>query len=399
MLNLTCNNVQNRAVSKKRKFYLWRDALICSLTSVFVAILLLTFFINIKFLDPFEKAIEDFRFTDIYTSQNFIEKKPTHKIIIVNIGNHDREDIAIAINKIAQNKAKVIGLDIIFKDKKDSIMDAVLQQALQNNKNIVSAYIIEENKIISSDPYFRTDALGFINLNQQDAVVRDFTGIKKSENQIDYAFPIKISEMAGLLNENTKEKLERVQSINYTANQNSFLTFDLDEIIYADTIPAIENSIVLFGYLGVPTGNVNDIEDKHFTPLNPKYAGKSIPDMFGILIHANIIKMLMEDNFMYKVPKAMVYCIAFLCCFMCIYFSLIMHKKKSTLYDFILKFYGLALTIVLVYFSFVLFKWNVDIQIETVIILSLLGLEIVALYEHSLNYLKKRWKWKSYLLK
>ena len=42
---------------------------------------------------------------------------------------------------------------------------------------------------------------------------------------------------------------------------------------------------------------------------------------------------------------------------------------------------------------------NVDIQIEPIIILCILGLEVVILYDHAVHYLQKRWKWESYLLK
>ncbi len=63
---------------------------------------------------------------------------------------------------------------------------------------------------------------------------------------------------------------------------------------------ALNGKIVLFAY--ATPFNPMDIEDKKFTPMNEKYAGKSIPDMNGIIVHANIISMVMEDNFIKKVP-------------------------------------------------------------------------------------------------
>lgn len=384
---------------KKNRSLLWRDTLVCTIATTIVAGLLLMLFIHVHILDPISKAFEDFRFSDIYTSQNFKEKAPTNKIILVNIGNHDRADIAIAVNKIAENKPKVIGLDIIFQERKDPIKDSILHFALQKNKNVVSAYIVEEKSLVVSNPYFKTTELGFINLNQQDAVVRDFTGIKKTESRVDYAFPVKVLEVAGLLNDDTKQKLEHSLKINYTGNQNSFLTFELNEIQVSDKIPALENAIVLFGYMGSPTGNKNDILDKHFTPLNSKFAGKSIPDMYGIVVHANIIKMLMEADYIYKAPKFLVLLLAFLCCFVTIFFALLLHKKSAFTYHLLLKILELAVSVIFLYIAFLLMNCNVDIQIEPIIILCILGLEVVILYDHLLHYLQKRWKWESYLLK
>lgn len=384
---------------KKKRSLLWRDTLVCTIATTIIAGLLLLLFIHVHILDPISKAFEDFRFSDIYTSQNFKEKAPTNKIILVNIGNHDRADIANAINKIDESKPKVIGLDIIFKDRKDLIKDSILHVALQNSKNIVSAYIVEDKNVVISDPYFKTGQAGFINLNQQDAVVRDFTGITKTENGTNYAFPVKVFETAGLLNEDNKQKLEHSLKINYTGNNNSFLTFDLNEILKSDKIPALENAIVLFGYMGSPTGNPNDILDKHFTPLNSKFAGKSIPDMYGLVVHANIIKMLMEADYIYKAPKALVLVLAFICCFITIFFALLLHKKSAFTYHLLLKILELIVSIFFLYIAFLLMNCNVDIQIEPIIILCILGLEVVILYDHLLHYLQKRWKWESYLLK
>lgn len=382
---------------KKNNSYLWRDALVCTTASVVLAGVLFMMFLHIHIFDPFEKAFEDFSFTDIYTSQNFKENNVTNKIVLINIENYDRAKIAEAINKIALSNPKVIGLDIIFRDKKDLIKDSILHHSLQKNKNIVSAYILEDKKTVSSNPYFKTTETGFINFDQNDAVLRDFTGIKRHDNKIYYAFPVRVLKSAGLLNNITENKLENALKINYFGNHNSFLTFDLSEVISSDKIPALRNSIVLFGYMGTPTGNIYDIQDKHFTPLNSKFAGKSIPDMYGIVVHANIIKMLIDANYIYNVPKPIVFILAFCCCYIFVFIAIFMHKKSALTFHILLKFFELTISIVLLYVSLLLLDNNIHIQIEPIILLSILGLEVVILYDHLLHYLKKRWQWKSYL--
>ena len=228
-------------------------------------------------------------------------------------------------------------------------------------------------------------------------VLRDFTGIKRHDNKIYYAFPVRVLKSAGLLNNITENKLENALKINYFGNHNSFLTFDLSEVISSDKIPALRNSIVLFGYMGTPTGNIYDIQDKHFTPLNSKFAGKSIPDMYGIVVHANIIKMLIDANYIYNVPKPIVFILAFCCCYIFVFIAIFMHKKSALTFHILLKFFELTISIVLLYVSLLLLDNNIHIQIEPIILLSILGLEVVILYDHLLHYLKKRWQWKSYL--
>ncbi len=60
---------------------------------------------------------------------------------------------------------------------------------------------------------------------------------------------------------------------------------------------ALKGKIALLGYAN---DNPNDIEDKKFTPMNAKFAGKSVPDMNGIVVHANIISMALDGNYINK---------------------------------------------------------------------------------------------------
>jgi hypothetical protein len=77
----------------------------------------------------------------------------------------------------------------------------------------------------------------------------------------------------------------------------------------------------------------------------------------------------------------------------------LLHKKSAFTYHLLLKILELAVSVIFLYIAFLLMNCNVDIQIEPIIILCILGLEVVILYDHMLHYLQKRWKWESYLLK
>ena len=119
---------------------LWRDTFLCTLFTLAFAGFFLLLFVNLSVLDPFYKAFKDFSFTDIYYSKGFYKDTKVDDVIIVNIKHHNRFEIAQAINKVAEQNPKVIGLDIVFKDRKEPFLDSVLRASLTNNKNIVTSY-------------------------------------------------------------------------------------------------------------------------------------------------------------------------------------------------------------------------------------------------------------------
>ncbi|AFU68184.1 CHASE2 superfamily protein [Psychroflexus torquis ATCC 700755] len=381
---------------------IWLDALYCTIFSIIVSGILYFILINATVLNPFTKAFKDFSFTDVYYSKLFHEPKGVNDIIIINIKQSDRLTIALAIDKVSKQKPKAIGLDILFKEKKNSYIDSILKRTLQKNRNIITPYFFDKDTIIKNHDYFNNgdEKLGYININlkKQDGVIRDFVGVRKMPN-VAYSFSTQIALTSGYIkNENTLKRLEDELPINYIGNENSFLTYDIEEILENKPIPAIKDAIVLFGYLGTPTANIYDVEDKHFTPLNTKIAGRSLPDMYGIVIHANIVKMLTEDNFVKKIPSFITYSIAIACCFLGIFLGLKIFKRSPLLFDLLIKIIQLVVSIVLLYITLLLLKFNIYIYITPILVLTLFGLEMIIFYIHMLTYIKKRFKWESHLL-
>ncbi|APY11155.1 hypothetical protein BWZ22_07820 [Seonamhaeicola sp. S2-3] len=387
-------------ISEQTKL-LWRDSFLCTLLSFIVSGILLFTFLNISVLDPFYKAFKDFRFTDIYYSKIYTNSSVEKDIIVVNIKQSDRFTIAQAIEKVQQQNPKVIGIDAIFKEPKNTFTDSILKAVLNKYENIVTAYYFEGDSLISNHNYFKTnnENQGFINVNfnNDDKVIRDFLGLKKPENKLSFATQVALK--AGKLSQTNAETLSEGIPINYFGNLDAFLTFDIDELLDLESsIPSIKNAIVLFGYLGTPTGNAFDIEDKHFTPLNKTFVGKSTPDMFGVLIHANIIKMLTTNSFISKVPKFLIYILAFISTFFIIMLGMKLYKKSELLYDIIIKAIQLIISIALLYLALLLLKQSIYIYITPILVLTVFGLEMIDFYVYLLDYLKKRFKWQSYLL-
>src|SRR5690606_13240589 len=67
------------------------------------------------------------------------------------------------------------------------------------------------------------------------------------------------------------------------------------------TPETIKDKVVIFGYLGAELGDPS-WTDRFYTPLNQVLAGKSNPDMFGVVIHANIVSMILHGEYINSMP-------------------------------------------------------------------------------------------------
>lgn len=380
---------------------LYKDALLCTIMTFIVAGILYFAFVNLSILDPFEKAFKDFKFTDIFYSERMNEEQRNNKIVVVNIKHADRYQIAQLINKVDAQDPSVIGLDIIFQDRKSEFIDSILKSSLLSAKSIVTAYFHKGDSIVNNHEYFQFEGetKGYINLNlkDQNTVIRNFLGVK-GDNNNEFAFATQLALKAGYLEKSyAKKELNSQIPINYIGNKDVFLNFDIDEVLNKDEIPALKDAVVIFGYLG--DGNEKfDIEDKHFTPLNSEWVGRTIPDTFGVIVHANILNMLYKGNMIYRVSGFTTYVLSFIICFLTILFSMKLYLKSGFLFDVSERFTQLLLSFVLVYLGLVLLQVNIYLSVVPMILLSILGIEMIDYYEYLVKYFNKKFKWVSRLL-
>src|SRR5690606_10240108 len=133
--------------------------------------------VNVSFLSPFEKAFSDFSFTDFYYANYSKNSHPSKDIIIVNIKDADRLEIATAIKNVVSQNSKAIGLDVIFRDLKDTNTDSILRNALQSHPNIVTAFYTDNGEVFTNHPYFinENETVGFIDFDysSEKTVIRE----------------------------------------------------------------------------------------------------------------------------------------------------------------------------------------------------------------------------------
>ena len=75
-----------------------------------------------------------------------------------------------------------------------------------------------------------------------------------------------------------------------------------------------------------------------------------------------------------------------------------LYKRSSLAYDVLIKIIQLVISIVYLYLALKLLKLNVYVFITPILVLTLFGLEMIDFYVYLVDYLKKRFKWDSYLL-
>lgn len=297
---------------------------------------------------------------DLRLREDGVTPQENSEIVIINVGGADksRRDIAAMVNVAAEGGAKVIALDVFFEYMKpDTMGDYMLQDAFKNFDNLVLVNkLLDYNDttgnystIKESENFFNQHAInGFANMvTKFDDTEEKENGFKvcrkfltkaiheETKDEV-LAFPLKVCQLYDSTSLNVIKKRDRLQeSIDFVGNiwtpfpqgyLPEFYKFDQIDKWKKQHFPVIEhncvinrfyemigmgkafpqwgsveldffkNKIVLIGYVGdridIDTG-----EDKFFTPLNEKYIGKANRDMYGIVVHANIISTILGDRY------------------------------------------------------------------------------------------------------
>ena len=274
--------------------------------------------LNVSFFDPFTEAFHDFTLTDLYYTKakdrNSIYKD---NIVLVNLENRNRKEIALLLQQLQTGKPKTIAIDAVFAGRKNEA-DSLLQQTFQLNNNYIVSYIADFEKpeqSIYSDSFFTNHTAGYANIVGDAA---EFSTIRYyypfSNNQEAFSSSI-LKHYNSATYQKLKKRTDQKTEIHYFGNLSNFQFYDFDEVMDpAFAVDQIKDKIVLIGFLGLPSkrNTVQLDEDKLFTPLNPRLSGRSYPDMYGTVIHANILRMALEDDHIRVIPSWLTAIISFL---------------------------------------------------------------------------------------
>ncbi len=373
----------------KGKFFamLSRDAFFCACFIYLILKGLQLAPVNSDWFQPASNAFKDFDWSDIYFSKikNLNNASiQNQNIVAINIDDANREEIAETLLKLNATKLKVLGLDLLFNGAKDSSTDALLDSSIKafGKKIVVACYAdsTSGNSIYSLQPMTipklaDDDNLGYVNfIGGDNETVRTFYKVQDFRNRklASFAFNtfIKYSDKGNF--SAYKDQLSTDETIiPYQSLAEHFTTISYNDILYANLdLNVLTDKIVLVGFCGSGKGD-NIIDDKHFTPLNENYAGKALPDMYGIYIHANIIESYITGYNIYTPPVALqvLVCIFNIFLFLLLY---IYSESKELVWLFIVEIFlqilfGFFIIISAIYFfSNYGIKWDIGEMVAAI---------------------------------
>lgn len=365
-----------------------RDTIFASL-SVFLVIGLFAILpLNTSILNPFKTALEDLDFNDIaYSVLNKNNDMPfDNRIVIVNIGNADRLGLALMIKKLSAAKPKVIGMDVLFDGAKDTMQDLLMRSVIASTPNlvVVSRFDWKNKTEPEQIGYFGMNAnkRGYANLIGEDGgTIRNFSPTETVNNKTYQSFPaalVSISNPKEL--QPLKNRKKKVETINYSRSIEKYMVIDGQDVLY-DNVASdfFQNKIVLMGFINSDPSN---IEDKHFTPFNKKFAGKSIPDMDGIVIHANIISMILDKNYVRQLPKWLLWIINIVVCWLHVALFMRYYIEEHIWFHLVAKIAQIFFAILSVFVGILFFKWfNIKLDTKISLIVIILAIDVIYFYE------------------
>ncbi len=285
----------------------------------FIGLLRLVTF-NTHYLAPFRDGMQDYEVTDIMFSQLRDSSRidVDKRIVLVHVEDMNRREIAELTDKIAAGKPLAIGLDILFASHRDAESDSTLAATLRRHgERIVLASNLEaydEERegvpgIVTSATAFSTVAENAYSnfLAGTDRTVRlvnPFVTTLDGTRHDAFAIALARRTVPHRVQNLTIHHSTKPLRINYRGDYRSFLRIDGSQLLQNDDPEALavfRDRIVLVGFVNSDRRNA-PIEDRYFTPLNPVYTGKSLPDMYGTVIHANILSMVLDGKYIFEIP-------------------------------------------------------------------------------------------------
>ncbi|MBL7865175.1 MAG: CHASE2 domain-containing protein [Cyclobacteriaceae bacterium] len=376
--------------------------------------------------DTIGQALKDFQLTDYAFSNLRPEPTVDERIVLVNIGRLSRRQIAQQMMVISQFKPRVIAFDGFFNCEgglRDSVNCPALLDTLGNL--MLSSVIQEAGNVVLGTKLLQTDSLAqfdtdiYDSTEVSDPMFRDFSkeGYTSLPTEATYQEDVKLcrsifprrmingkeelyfgvqiamqydsakameflarNKDEELLNYrgNIEVRLLRVKSLkdDETATTNfktMFYVVDAEDMLAGNVLPELfKDNIVIMGYLGDYLGDAA-WEDKFFTPLNKKVAGRANPDMFGPVVHANAVAMILNEDYVDEIPVWTQYLIAFLVCLLTVALFIYIDSKLPMWFDalsVIIQLIEVLIISTIIIYAFA--EWSLKLELSVAIGISAL---------------------------
>lgn len=372
--------------------YLFKRDTLAATVLVFVVMGLLALIpINTHVLDPIKMALQDFDYNDLAYAEMH---KNAHTgmdtgIVVVNIGYASRSEIVEMLTYVLAAKPLAVGADVVFNSPKEAATDSMLRQLFAENQALVLAYNYIPGS--SSGEFLLSSARtkGYANfVGEEGGVIRHFApfaGKEKIES-----FDVALARQAyGDAYIKLRERHQSTEIIDYSRGPEKYLVVDGTTLADPTISAALSGKVVLMGYVAE---SPNDIEDKHFTPLNAKSVGKSVPDMEGVFIHANILSMIREGDYIQRFPQWLNWSVAVLLCWLHMALFIRYFLDHHLWFHLVAKIAQVVSAVLFVYLGLLCFyQFDMQINLSPTFVAIILAVDVLYFYEAICNWLHKKY--------
>jgi CHASE2 domain-containing sensor protein len=372
---------------------------------------------SFDFLDPVGEALGDMDITDMVFSKfrDELENGVDTNIVLINVGLVGRADIAYILDRINEHEPRAVGLDIFFRTPKDPVDDSLLMDAMKDTKNLVLVSKVafkeesiegqvnvweesdvdpdrEYDTLETSDPMFGQYAsTGFANMfiDQESSfmTVREASLKETCNGTLEPSFALKLSEFIDRgAAQRALNREGELEVINYHGGLSSYYHFDVDQVLDPSiNLSVVRDKVVLLGYMG-PDVETPSLEDIFYTPLNENYVGRSFPDMYGVVIHANVISMIVRENYIGRMSTEASFLIGLLVLVMNVMMFTYMYTRFENWYDVFAVSMQLLESTIIVFLIVVVFdKLNYKLVLTPALISVFLVGTVHDLYQDSIK--------------
>ena len=356
--------------------------------------------LNMHYIDPFNNGLKNYEITDIVYAYMAGEPLASQvvdlPIVLVHTGEPDRRQIARLINRLGEAEAAAIGIDIFFDRLKVPGPDSLLRQSLAQTPNVVLACELEDvsgrydrftNWVGVDSSFAKHATLAYVNFPaNRTKVIRFFSPWEPVGQDTLPAFATALlAAYQPASTERLRRRNKAVEPIHFTRHADGFVHHPqqrlLDSLSLEEVRAIVQDKIVLVGYVPVD-GKGHPLKDRHYTPLNSDYGNKAIPDMYGLEIHANVITMVLNGQYVNTLPNWLNWVILVMFCYLNV---LLIHWVYD---DFNEVFHGITRGVQIVEFillffliSFLFYKFRLKLDFGLGILGLLLAYDIIMIYE------------------
>jgi CHASE2 domain-containing sensor protein len=383
------------------KYLLRRDTIFATISVFLVVGILFYNPFNKYFFNPVKVTLSDFSLTDLAFSKFHETFLKDDRIIIINIDTARRRTIADILIKLNKDQPKLIGLDVLFGPQQDE-NDPYLKNAIGSIPRLVVSYKSFREKegaidTLVSNRIYPTDLLeGYVNFIGEDlGVIRYYKPFSQGRGKTLKSFSSAIIELAdSSCYSKLVDRNNNVEWINYRRNDQGYYIITGSDLLNNKVEPNfIKDKIILVGYVNNSPSN---IDDKHFTPLNEKLLGRSIPDMNGVIIHANILSMILDNKYISRSPGWMNVLIGMIIIWFHLAFLLKYYFRQHLWFHLTAKIVELGMGILLLYLSIKLLEFfNISIDFTVTLVAIVIAVDVLYFYEAASHWLHRKFAIKS----